>query len=114
MNRATTDYRQGQQNNNALLGMVPGLQSMDWQNIEKLMGAGDREYAYSQANLDALNNNWRNYNDFGLNQINNYGALLRGVLGTSGQSTTTSSGGGGNSMGGMLGGGLMGLLGGMM
>lgn len=113
LNRATTDYRQGQQNNNALLGMVPGLQNMDWQNIEKLMGAGDREYAYSQANLDALNNNWQNYNNFGLNQTDRYGALLRNILGTSGQSTTTTSGGGGG-MGGMLGGGLMGLLGGMM
>ena len=103
LNRATTDYRQGQQNNNQLLGLVPGLQNMDWQNIDKLMGVGNQQYAYQQSLLDGMNNDWTNFNNFGLNQTDRYGALLRNILGTSGQSTTTTSGGRGG-MGGLLGG----------
>ena len=103
LNRATNAYTASQQNNNQLLSQIPNLIGLDWQNIQQLQNAGDRQYAYQQTLLDSLNNDYQNYNNFGVNQNNMLGQLLRNMMGTGG-STTTTSGGGRSNMGGLLGG----------
>ena len=102
MNRATNAYTASQQNNNQLLSQIPNLIGLDWQNIQQLQNAGDRQYAYQQTLLDSLNNDYQNYNNFGINQNNMLGQLLRNLAGTGGSVTTT--GGGRSNMGGLLGG----------
>jgi hypothetical protein len=67
-----------------------------------LQNAGDRQYAYQQTLLDSMNNDYQNYNNFGINQNNMLGQLLRNLAGTGGSVTTT--GGGRSNMGGLLGG----------
>ena len=102
LNRATNAYTASQQNNNQLLSQIPNLIGLDWQNIQQLQSAGDRQYAYQQTLLDSLNNDYQNYNNFGVNQNNMLGQLLRNMMGTGGSTTTTS--GGRSNMGGLLGG----------
>ena len=102
LNRATNAYTASQQNNNQLLSQIPNLIGLDWQNIQQLQNAGDRQYAYQQTLLDSLNNDYQNYNNFGINQNNMLGQLLRNLAGTGGSVTTT--GGGRSNMGGLLGG----------
>lgn len=102
LNRATNAYTASQQNNNQLLSQIPNLIGLDWQNIQQLQNAGDRQYAYQQTLLDSLNNDYQNYNNFGVNQNNMLGQLLRNMMGTGGSTTTTS--GGRSNMGGLLGG----------
>ena len=70
LNRATNAYTASQQNNNQLLSQIPNLIGLDWQNIQQLQSAGDRQYAYQQTLLDSLNNDYQNYNNFGVNQNN--------------------------------------------
>ena len=77
LNRATNAYTASQQNNNQLLSQIPNLIGLDWQNIQQLQNAGDRQYAYQQTLLDSLNNDYQNYNNFGVNQNNMLGQLLR-------------------------------------
>lgn len=103
LNRATQAYGQSQQNNASILGMLPQFQQMDYNDIAQVLNGGDRQYAYSQANLDQLNNDWRNWNNFGLSQGDLLGNALRGMLGTGG-TAITSQGGGGSNYGGLLGG----------
>lgn len=108
LSRQTNAFAQGQQNANNVLGQVPGLQQMLYGNINQLQNAGDRQYAYQQSLLDSMNNDWNNWNNFGLEQGNLYGNALRNAMGLGGTSTT--SGGNRNNYGGLLGGaGLMGL-----
>ena len=86
LNRATNAYTASQQNNNQLLSQIPNLIGLDWQNIQQLQNAGDRQYAYQQTPLDSLNNDYQNYNNFGINQNNMLGQLLRNLAGKVDQS----------------------------
>lgn len=105
LNRATGAYESMMGRNNQLAGMAPMLAQSDYYDIDRLWNSGARQQQQGQMELDALNTNWANTRDFGLNQLDQAGALLRMINGTGGGTTVSSSlGGSRNNYAGLLGG----------
>jgi len=91
---ASNSYNQSQNGLNNLLQQIPALTGLDYRNAAAVSGVGNQQQQYSQSIFDALNNQYQQAYNAPLTQLDQYGALVRSILGNSGSSTVTGNQGG--------------------
>jgi hypothetical protein len=118
------NYQQERGRQMSAMGMAPQLAETDYRDMQALLGVGDARQGLAQKYMNQQNDLWNGKNNYGQNQLDNYGNVVRTGMGAGQNSTTTSpnpnqsSGianliGGGLSIAGLMSGGGMGLLGGL-